>query len=64
MILATVLDEEIPLGDHRDRDPLLRREVDRVIHRELATLCLRHQRLTSEPGDQGTAIKAVLAAVA
>ncbi|WP_037606714.1 hypothetical protein [Streptacidiphilus rugosus] len=64
LILATVLDEEVPLGDHRDRDPLLRREVDRVTHQELATLCLRHQRLTSDPGDQDTAIKAVLGAVA
>ena len=61
MLIATVLDPGIPLGDHRDRDPALRNAVDAVIHAELAEQAIAHAQLTSAPGDQNAVINSVLA---
>ncbi|MFI8815682.1 MULTISPECIES: AAA family ATPase [unclassified Streptomyces] len=47
LLIATVLDPAIPLGDHRDRDLDYRKAVDRSVHSLLNTLYLRHKRVTS-----------------
>jgi predicted ATPase len=60
LLLATVLDETIPLGTHRDRDPALRRAVDTAIHQNLAEHGIAHRRLTSDTADHRAAITAAL----
>ena len=61
LLIATVLDETVPLGDHRDRDPALRQRVDQVIHQELAEWRIPHKWLTSAAEDQSRVIKDALA---
>ena len=60
LLIATVLDETVPLGDHRDRDLLLRRTVNAAIHRELTERRTPHYRLGSSPDEQNAVIKTVL----
>ena len=60
LLLATVLDETIPLGTHRDRNPALRQAVDTAIHQKLAEHGTAHRRLTSDPADHRAAVATAL----
>ncbi|MFE9331717.1 AAA family ATPase [Streptomyces sp. NPDC006925] len=60
LLVATVLDPAVRLGDHRDRDLEYRASVDRQLHRLLSELDIPHQRMTSTPDDQAAAVKAAL----
>ncbi|WP_173263817.1 AAA family ATPase [Streptomyces pacificus] len=61
LLIATVLDPAVPLGDHRDRDLGYRAAVDRRLHRLLTELRIPHQRMGNTPDDQSATIKAALA---
>lgn len=64
LLLATVLDPDIPLGEHRDRDPAYRTLVDNHVHALISNL--PHQRVTSADHDKAVraAVDAATAAVA
>lgn len=61
VLLATVLDPDVPLGEHRDRDLPYRAAVDAHLHQLLGPL--RHQKIRNLPSDQETAVQAALIAV-
>jgi hypothetical protein len=62
LLLATVLDPDIPLGQHRDRDPVYRARVHDHLHQLIAGI--PHQRVTSDSDSQDRAVQAALAAAA
>ncbi|MFC3345981.1 AAA family ATPase [Streptomyces echinoruber] len=61
LLLATVLDPDVPLGEHRDRDLDYRAAVDAHLHQLLGAV--RHQKVRNHPSDQEAAIQAALTAV-
>ncbi|MGW3447385.1 AAA family ATPase [Streptomyces sp. NPDC001076] len=60
LLLATVLDESLPVEQRHTRDPRYRRLVDEHVHGLLAEDAVPHQRVTSEPDSQSRAIEAAL----
>lgn len=60
LLLATVLDPSIPLGDHRDRDPVYRARVHEHLHRLLADI--PHQPVPSGGAAQDLAVAVALSA--
>ncbi|MHB9862009.1 AAA family ATPase [Streptomyces sp. YIM S03343] len=61
VLLATVLDPDVPLGEHRDRDLRYRAAVDAHLHQLLGAV--QHQKVRNLPADQDAAVKAALVAV-
>jgi hypothetical protein len=65
VLLATVLDSCVPIGDHPDKDVVFRAAVDRHLHEFLAVSATEHQRVSRDQADAAvhTAVKQVLAAL-
>ncbi|GAA2439694.1 hypothetical protein GCM10010421_32450 [Streptomyces glaucus] len=61
LLLATVLDPDVPLGDHRDRDLDYRAAVDAHLHRLLDTV--PHQKVRNHPSDLEAAVQAAVTTV-
>ncbi|MFE7780615.1 AAA family ATPase [Streptomyces nigrescens] len=60
MLLATVLDESVPVDASHDYDAEYRRLVDRHTHSLLAGEQIPHQRVTSDSGSQTSAVESAL----
>ncbi|MFJ5779302.1 AAA family ATPase [Streptomyces sp. NPDC093094] len=56
LLLATVLDESVPVDTSHDYDAAFRRLVDNCVHRLLAGEVITHQRVTSDPDSQAHAV--------
>ena len=59
-LVATVLDLDVPLGRHRDRDLEYRAAVDRHLHALLADHQIPHQRITG-PDDERVVLASLVA---
>ncbi|MBL1099510.1 AAA family ATPase [Streptomyces sp. 205] len=60
LLLATVLDPDVPVDDSHDYDARYRLLVDRHVHGLLADDEIEHQRVTSAPDSQTRAIERAL----
>ncbi|MFE3881896.1 AAA family ATPase [Streptomyces lydicus] len=60
LLLATVLDESVPVDESHDYDPEYRRLVDRHTHSLLAGEQILHQRVTSDSDSQASAVERAL----
>jgi hypothetical protein len=60
LLLATVLDESVPVDHQHSHDPRYRRLVDAHAHTLLADDGIPHRRVTSEPDSQARAIELAL----
>ncbi|MCD0485211.1 ATP-binding protein [Streptacidiphilus sp. ASG 303] len=60
LLLATVLDPAVPLGEHRDRDLGYRARVDRHLHALLAGTGLPHLQVTNHDASRDAALDAAL----
>ncbi len=60
LLLATVLDPDMPVDTGHDYDPRYRRLVDRHVHDLLAEDAIAHQRVTSDPTSQDRAVELAL----
>ncbi|WP_432142715.1 hypothetical protein [Streptomyces sp. bgisy084] len=60
LLLATVLDERVPVDESHDYDAGYRRLVDRHTHGLLAGEQIPHQRVTSDSGSQTSAVGSAL----
>ncbi|MEU2875976.1 AAA family ATPase [Streptomyces sp. NPDC007070] len=60
LLLATVLDPDVPVDEGHDYEPRYRKLVDRHVHELLADDAVPHTRVTSDPAGQANAIEQAL----